>query len=178
MVSDDFVSFHWRFEESKCLRLGGELGLCFRTRRGVVKFDIAQLISTILAAADGRSIFLATDGRARRKGGLVDRFKREIAKVVHIVDITDEYKDGEASSMLLSELEQQICSLSKLHIGSSMSSWDWEVLYSKFSSDDQPALFNATLRLERGDSRVTQLGFGNKTLFIDIILEGRSSGTS
>ena len=110
-------------QESKCLRLGGELGLCFRTRRGVVKFDIAQLISTILAAADGRSIFLATDGRARRKGGLVDRFKREIAKVVHIVDITDEYKDGEASSMLLSELEQQICSLSKLHIGSSMSSW-------------------------------------------------------
>lgn len=168
--SQPFVSFHWRFEEHKCAVAGGVIGLCFRTHRGVMKADKRAIVSAVIATAAGRPVFLATDGRARGYDSLVEEVKREISKELLIVEVTS----YDYNVPLSSELEQQICILSEVHIGSSISSWDWEVMYSTFSMRDEPDLFHSVVMLEEKiDPSRSSLNHTNRVQFIDVILQNR-----
>lgn len=131
-----FASVHWRFEEGKCARRFNKtvLGLCFRSHsEPPFLVSEAKLAATICNATRGLPIFLATDGRARGRGRRVDDVKARINATcgVRVAEL-DNFKK---SPLLVSEVEQAISAASTLHVGSSQSSWDWEVFYDKARND-------------------------------------------
>ena len=142
----EYIAVHWRFEEAKCKRHKLPLGLCMRTfpslltnSSGFVVVTPVQVADAIIAAAKVRnySVFLATDGRARRRGRLVDEVKalaltRGNVTIKELLDASADPRLEDLkplSSVAIMELEQGICASAALHIGSSLSSWDWEVYY-------------------------------------------------
>ena len=142
----EYIAVHWRFEEFRCKRHKLPLGLCMRTfpslltnSSGFVVVTPVQVADTIIAAAKVRnySVFLATDGRARGYGRLVDEVKalaltRGNVTIKELLDASADPRLEDLkplSSVAIMELEQGICASAALHIGSSLSSWDWEVYY-------------------------------------------------
>lgn len=142
----EYIAVHWRFEEFRCKRHKLPLGLCMRTfpslltnSSGFVVVTPVQVADAIIAAAKVRnySVFLATDGRARRRGRLVDEVKalaltRGNVTIKELLDASADPRLEDLkklSSVAIMELEQGICASAALHIGSSLSSWDWEVYY-------------------------------------------------
>lgn len=142
----EYIAVHWRFEEVRCKRHKLPLGLCMRTfpslltnSSGFVVVTPVQVADAIIAAAKVRnySVFLATDGRARRRGRLVDEVKalaltRGNVTIKELLDASADPRLEDLkklSSVAIMELEQGICASAALHIGSSLSSWDWEVYY-------------------------------------------------
>ena len=142
----EYIAVHWRFEEARCKRHKLPLGLCMRTfpslltnSSGFVVVTPVQVADAIIAAAKVRnySVFLATDGRARGYGRLVDEVKalaltRGNVTIKELLDASADPRLEDLknlSSVAIMELEQGICASAALHIGSSLSSWDWEVYY-------------------------------------------------
>jgi hypothetical protein len=86
----NFTSFHWRFEEEKCARVSSaasntkpELGLCFRVNpllhnlSSTLLATEQEIVAAIAAEIGSGPLFLATDGRLRGSGDLVDRVKEK-----------------------------------------------------------------------------------------------------
>ena len=139
-----FASFHWRFEEGKCgrgRRVSSFIGLCFRLPwGGIIDVTEDELAAVVLSAAQGLPIFLATDGRNRGKTALVDSVKQKIAVENQILEIGDLLSNKNTLSWTPSfqtQVEQAVCHFSRVHIGSSRSSWDWEVFFSRGATQQQ-----------------------------------------
>ena len=80
-----------------------------------------QLASIVHTFADGRAVFLATDGRNRDGGALVDEVKGRVrAMGTRIVELTDSQAAASKAVLagfdgaMVSELEQAVCQLSKV----------------------------------------------------------------
>ena len=166
----NFTSFHWRFEESVCQ---GNLGLCFRTRQPTrkSKFSVPmkKLVNQILQIIDGRPLFLSTDGRERGKAAMVEEFKAALNETAIVYELHDFF--GNLTVTQASEVEQYICTQSETHVGSSMSTWDWEVFYLKFAQVRESHLLSAVAHLENPSPDFVKLFSKSAAVrFIDEVL--------
>lgn len=108
-----------------------------------------QIADVIVAAAAGRPVFLATDGRLRGRGRLVDDVKARVAGRTPIAELSDAPTSSAGlSASALMELEQGLCAGAAVHLGSSMSSWDWEVFYARALLRNDLAAFELAFHLE------------------------------
>lgn len=150
-----YVSVHWRFEEYKCGRKRRlPLGLCQRETFSPVAGPMLvvtpqQLADVVVAAAADRPVFLATDGRLRGHGRLVDEVKSLVAQRTQIRELHDAPASlSGLSASAVMELEQGICADSAFHLGSGMSSWDWEIFYTRALRMGDLATFETAFHLE------------------------------
>jgi hypothetical protein len=108
------------------------------------------------AAVRSRLVFLATDGRARGRGAAVDALRNDAAARLGLT--VREARDaprpaqrapsvtvggaavtgGNGGAELETEIEQLVCAASAMHVGSSTSSWDWEVAYLRYAASAPP----------------------------------------
>lgn len=108
---------------------------------------IVDVIGAVRRAAGvhSRLVYLATDGRSRGRGAAIDALRVDAA-VRHGL-VVREARDaprtaifsekvrvavatGSDSGMEINtEIDQLVCAASVLHVGSSISSWDWDVAY-------------------------------------------------
>ena len=140
------------------------------------------------AAVPSRLVFLATDGRARGRGATVDALRADAAArlgltVRELRDVPRPAQrtlsavagDGDGSVELETEIEQLVCAASALHVGSSTSSWDWEVAYLRYAATvpPLPSTHLAHAELEFEDALALETPHFAKTALLPPVRTGR-----
>tara|TARA_B110000008_G_scaffold274926_1_gene311491 strand:+ start:781 stop:1182 length:402 start_codon:yes stop_codon:yes gene_type:complete len=128
-----------------------------------------KLVNQILQIIDGRPLFLSTDGRERGKAAMVEEFKAALNETAIVYELHDFF--GNLTVTQASEVEQYICTQSETHVGSSMSTWDWEVFYLKFAQVRESHLLSAVAHLENPSPDFVKLFSKSAAVrFIDEVL--------
>lgn len=101
--TEPYVAIHWRFEEHRCLEQQLPIGLCTRTMRHGTRAlpldDLVAIVTRAMRRLGMRHLFLATDGRERGGGALVDEFRRRTS-ARQLDDYLDTTQDAQTCAFL------------------------------------------------------------------------------
>jgi hypothetical protein len=156
-----FFALHWRFEEDACPKAGYRPGLCVWTMDGPKPLSLEQLrlaVTRACAAHGLTDVFIATDGRFRDGGDLVDALldiltedglnPKELGDCTDCVTQRDMNAVGLKEPTYVSEVEQQMVAFATYALGSTRSSWYFEALFDLVSRARDVAAFEVVHETE------------------------------
>ena len=163
-VRERYACMHWRFEEIKCKRdlhsvILPKLSTCFRTRFHHITKDngnflrifhvksVADALAQMGSGENVTQLLLVTDAMFRNGTSIVEEFQRLLRGKVSVKTLEGSLEPGELDAVMRAlpqrhafsrhaALERAACAGADVVVGSSMSSFSWEIMLDRARDDD------------------------------------------
>lgn len=149
----NFVSIHWRFEETKCKR---RLGSCVRSiflsgrDNFMVSTDIIIKTITDFSQKFDAKVYIASDACLRLSCTLLDSVASQIGARTSkdLYEYVVRRRPGlQPWSIDFATIEQELCATGLAFMGSSVSSWSHEIYYKRAVASNDTKLLSLVLGL-------------------------------